>query len=303
MKNSIGILISAVAFSFYSCSEDASTLEVTSINSDDVSFEATSTSLFDDVDDAVDFASGLTSFSGGRYGEGGGPGGEKFGDCVSVVNDEATDTRTIDFGDGCEGRDGRIRKGKIVIVHDGEKDVVGSSRTVTFVDFSIDTIQIEGVRAMTLSASSDTEKAFLTTLVGGKMTFPDGTIATREASKTRILTFEIATDTMMRPKPIESRKFGVASGINKDALAYSHLVNEDAPLLHLSVCMEEKVVAPVSGIVIMTLEGESDVITDYGDGTCDNLALVTKDGVTTEIEVDAKQGRRKYHGKKGKGKG
>ena len=296
MKNTFGILLAAIGFTFYSCSEDSVINEdlnsplATEMVSNDVSFEATATALYEDIDEAADFGMESIVSSSGRPGggdKGGKKGGQKFGDCAVVTEDEATGTKTIDFGDGCEGRDGRVRSGQIVIEFSGEKKEVGSVRTTTLVDFAIDTIQIEGVRTATFVSSTDTEMVYTQTLTGGKMTFPDGLVATRESSKTRVAYFD------EEGEKSGAIKFGNSSGINKENLAYSNVIEESTPLTFSSECREEKVFAPVSGISTSSLEGESDKVIDYGDGTCDNLATVTQDGVTEEIEIDGKQRRKK----------
>lgn len=289
MKNLFGIFIAATVFVFSSCSEDSELMDVALESSiatiDDVSFEATASAIFEDVDEASDFGMDFEVFSSGRS-SGSKCGGKKFGDCAVVTEDETTGTKTIDFGEGCEGRDGRVRIGQIVITYTGEKDVAGYIRTSTLVDFSIDTIQVEGVRTAFFVSSTDTENVYTRTLVGGKMTFPDGLVATRESSNTRIASFDAEGE------KIGSIKFGSSTGLSKEGLAYSTVIEESNPVTFTSACREESVFAPVSGIITKSVEGESVKTIDFGDGTCDNLATVTQDGVSEEIEIDGKQRRK-----------
>ncbi|WP_420581131.1 hypothetical protein [Reichenbachiella sp.] len=114
------------------------------------------------------------------------------GDCVTVTEDAATNTKIIDFGeDGCVGRDGRVRTGKIIITHEGERDVPGFKRTITLENFSVDTIGVEGTRVLTYVSGTDIEKEYNVSLTGGKLSFPDNTEATRESTRTRIATFDV----------------------------------------------------------------------------------------------------------------
>ena len=50
---------------------------------------------------------------------------------------------------------------------------------------------------------------------------------------------------------------------------------------------------PVEGTKVKEVEGGSTVVIDYGDGTCDNLIDITKDGVTETVEY--KGHKRKLH--------
>lgn len=294
MKKIFGILIAAATMTFYSCTEDAETAVDTdgiAIAIEDASFEATSSELVEDIDEAADYATSSFGNSGGKILFGG---GNKFGDCATITEDEATGTKTIDFGDeGCEGRDGRVRMGKIIITHEGERDEPGFTRTITLEDFSVDTIQIEGVRMMTYVSGADLKKEYNATLTGGKMTFPDGTVATRESTRTRLVSFDEDGE------KTQVVRYGAASGINKEGLTYDNQVDDSTPLLSLTTCREEGVFAPVSGILSINIEGESEKVIDFGDGTCDNLVVVTQDGVSEEVEIDPKQRRKRRFRRRG----
>ena len=289
MKKLFGILISAAAFTFYSCSEDVKNVNDSTtmdIAIEDASLETTAAELMEEIDEAVDFATASLEQSGGKIL--GDFGGKRFGDCVTVTKDEATNTKTIDFGDeGCEGRDGRIRKGKIIITHEGERNVPGFKRTVALEDFSVDTIGIEGVRVLTYVSGTDTEKEYNATLTGGKLTFPDGTIATRESTRTRVVTFDEDGEKS------KVDRYGSATGINRESLTYNNVVDETTPIVNLTACREQGTFAPVSGILSINIEGESEKVIDFGDGICDNLVIITQDGVSTEVEIDPKQRRKR----------
>lgn len=291
MKRLIGIFISTAALTFYSCSEDAESINdssSTDIAIEDASLETTSSELMEEIDEAADFATYSSSLTGGKLLGGFGLGGRRFGDCATVTEDETTGTKTIDFGmEGCEGRDGRIRKGKIIITREGERDVPGFKRTITLEDYSVDTIGVEGTRVLTYVSGTDTEKEYNATLTGGKLSFPDGTEATRESTKTRIASFDDEGEKS------QVERFGSASGINREGLTYSNLVDETTPILTLTDCRAEGTFAPVSGILSINVEGESEKTIDYGDGTCDNLVTITQDGVSEEVEIDPKQRRKR----------
>lgn len=291
MKRLIGILISTAAFTFYSCSDDAENISdssSTDIAIEDASLETTSSELMEEIDEAADFATNSFAVTGGKLLGGFGFGGRRFGDCVTVSEDETTGTKTIDFGEeGCEGRDGRVRKGKIIITHEGERDIPGFKRTVTLEDFSVDTIGVEGTRVLTYVSGTDIEKEYNATLTGGKLSFPDGTEATRESTRTRIASFD------EEGEKTQVERYGSATGINREGLTYNNYVDETTPVLTLTDCRAEGTFAPVSGILSINIEGESEKTIDYGDGTCDNLVIITQDGISTEVEIDPKQRRKR----------
>lgn len=250
---------------------------------EDVNSAATVDAIFEDIDEATDLEA---SVAGARL-RIGNP--ERFSDCVTVTEDATDDsiTKTIDFGsDGCEGRDGRVRKGKIVITYGGTRGEVGSFRQITFDGFEIDTIAIAGTRRLEITSISDEEEVRAITLTGGRVTFPDGTTVTRESNRVR--TTSLDGD----GRGTASTVHGGSEGVNKDGLEYSHTIDASTPLLYTRSCRDIGRLVPVSGILVIAIEGEPDKTVDYGDGTCDNIATVTQDGVRVEIEVESRERRR-----------
>lgn len=285
MKRIFGILIAFTTVFMMACTEDNPLQDSSSIYLDDVNFDATSEAAFDDVDDATEEALGFDFLGSGRDGRG------HFYGCADITKDAEAKTITIDFGDGCEGRNGRIRSGKIIITWSGERGEAGFTKTVTFENYVVDGVQIEGTRtSVNVSGFDANPKVRTVTLTGGKMTFEDGSVATREASHTTTLT-ETEDDKI-------KTKYGSASGINMDGLAYSKVVEDSDALTFKHSCKADRIFAPVSGIVTISVEGEADKIVDFGDGTCDNLATVTQGDVVEEIEVNPKK-RRRGHQKRG----
>ena len=78
----------------------------------------------------------------------------------------------------------------------------------------------------------------------------------------------------------------IPCGIYHDELRFEKITVE--PLLIDRSCRY-----PLSGIVEITRADETMTI-DYGTGECDNIAHVTKDGVTEEIELNSCQFRKGF---------
>ena len=281
MKRIFGIMIALATTFMFACTEDSPLADDTALSTEDVDFDTTSEAAFDDVEDLTEESLDLSSFDAGRFGR------RNIPDCAVVTKDEEAQTITIDFGDGCEGRRGRIRSGVIIITWTGTRGEAGFTKVVTFENFFVDGVQVEGTRtSVNVSGSDANPKIHNVTLVGGQLTFEDGTIATRDADHTR--TWEETEDDVIKTK------YGNASGINLDGLQYSKVVDESNPLLFKRSCKESGIFAPVSGITTISVEGEEDKIIDYGDGTCDNIATVTQGDVTEEIELNARKRRRGF---------
>lgn len=280
MKRVAFLMTAVIAFALISC-EDSGITE-SEIVTLDLATEVTMESAEEDVTTITDAADEMFQLSFGRTENGG---RDEILDCATVERDTVNQVITIDFGDGCEGRRGRVRSGKIIVTYDGDRRTVGSFRSVTFDNFFVDSTQVEGTRTKTVTAV-DAENLSITvdvTLTGGKLTFGDGTSATREAQKTRVWEFDASGDHVTTIS-------GSASGVNRDGLDYSMNITED--IVFQRSCWRAGVFVPVSGVKMFTV-GESTAIIDYGDGECDNLATKTQDGASEEIELSVRGRRRR----------
>lgn len=281
MKRILGMLLVIMSVTMISCTNEEE-MESLEISSEDIEIESTAEAIFDDLDNVTDEAIVISSLSSGRLEN------RNIPDCAVVTTDEAAGVITVDFGDGCEGRNGVVKKGKIIISYSGERSTPGAFRTVTFENYYVDSLHIEGTRAwVNISTSEGLDLMYSISLTGGQITFADGTFMSREASHTRTFFISDATVT-------ESTLFGGASGINLDGLAYSHTIDSAVPLLFTSDCRLTGVKTPVSGIVNISVEGESEKTVDFGNGACDNIATITQDGTSEEVEVNAKRRRRGF---------
>jgi hypothetical protein len=111
----------------------------------------------------------------------------------------------------------------------------------------------------------------------GKATWPDGTVATRSAERTRIW--------IRASNPLNDtwEVTGTASGTNRDKKAYS--MNITKKLVYKRECA-------INGRIFMAVEGEKELTVDgkkitinYGAGECDRLVTITINGVSQEVLV------------------
>lgn len=260
---------------FSSCTEDGET-STDLVEEFDLESEATLDANYEDVDDIVN-AGVESQAENGRVNK------DEILDGATVTHDKDNNIITIDYGTGVEGPGGRVRKGIIIITYDGLRWEPGSYREVTFENFYIDEVRVEGVRTLTnTSESTDDSPQFTITLAGGKLTFPDSTTATREVSKVR--TWVRAGNRINDEVTME----GIASGRRRDGSTYSVEILER--IGYKRDCRRARIFIPVSGVKQIT-SGENVAVIDYGDGRCDNLATIAINGAEPREIVIKLKGR------------
>ena len=203
------IIIAAVAvlfstFIFTSCQKENSLTTSSAVTEEEaanLSDESTQAEAsFDDADD-IGFTAAEEEGNAGGFGVEGKSAGaqgrvflpnffelrERVGDCatITVTPNDSTypKTVTIDFGDSCRGRDGKVRRGKIVLHFTGPVRRPGSVVTLTFVRYYVNRAHIEGTKIFTNLSEPPMHKWNIT-VVDGKVTFPNGRGYTYEGTKT-----------------------------------------------------------------------------------------------------------------------
>lgn len=267
------ILLLSVVFVFtVSCESDDPVLEdeeVTNIESD-VQMDA----AFGDADELAGVSMVLA--------EGGSIGGrttetdDRFA-CAEVSHNADLKQIIINFGEGCDDLRGHTRKGAIIITYTGPRFIPGSVITVRFEDYYYNGVKIEGVRTLTnITEGQDSPPKFQIVLVGGKLTFPDGTFVTREMTETR---------TWIRGANVLLDEFhvdGFASGVGRRGQEYSMEITQT--LVWKVSCVLERVFLPVEGQKRI-VRGTRVFEVDFGDGTCDNIFIVTSNGATATVDL------------------
>ena len=212
--------------------------------------------------------------------------GDKYGDCASVVVDEESKTKTITFLEDCEGKRGQTRSGTMIVSYSETQGEAGSYRQVTYDDFYLNGVKIEGTRRTEIiSIDENGSKTTRTSVTDGKMIYEDGTFKTKSAEMTRYTHVE-------NDQKQYSTLTGSKSGVSTEGVNFSMEIT--TPIKFIYDCFGEgqrkKGKVPVEGIKV-TDDGEQIITTDFGDGTCDTLVEISKDG---EVEtVDLKYIKRK----------
>lgn len=277
------LLIFSVAALVASCSEE-DTLNAT--DQQTVTSEASTDSYFEEAEDistSVSFASNADiNNHGGRVA---GLDDERL-ECATISLSEGATTSagtiTVDFGDGCT-RGNITRKGKIIITYEGERRVANSSHTITFENFFVNGVQIEGTRTVKVHEITNTFITHEITLEGGIITWPDGSEATREAHHFRKWTH--GGDLIRLNDTVSILAEGTAAGSNRNEVEYSMQITED--IVFKAECLAQKRFLPVSGEKVLLIGGNAgkEITVNYGTETCDNVISVTINGQTKVVTV------------------
>ena len=197
--------------------------------------------------------------------------------CAQIGINRDTKTITIDFGDGCQGFGGRVRKGKIIITYTTPFFMPGSVTTTTFQDFYLNNVKVEGTCTLTnISDSVNQAPVFHAVLTDGKLTWPDSTTALRTSDFTKTWIRK------QNPYNDEYSLTGSASGTTRKGKTYDMEIT--SPLIFKRACWLLRDFIAVQGIKTITSGGITMSIY-YGDGTCDRMVTITVNGETRTIEV------------------
>ena len=184
-------------------------------------------------------------------------------------------TVTIDFGTGCLGRDGKYRKGKIVTIYTNRMLVPGAKVSTTFVGYYVDSSHIEGTH-ITENTSNSNMQGLKVTVIDGKITNTNSSKWHKWNSVKNILQIE-GNGTPNFPLDDVYKITGGATGAN--SLGHNWSSNIVEPLIKKFTCRWI-----VKGTVRIVRDGRQALL-DYGNGNCDNLAIIYINGVAHTITL------------------
>ena len=264
-------------FFLTSCNTNLDEPVVESIETTGLEAESVAETTFEEVDDiASNIMLVAESGLGGRID--GGKWDFRCG-CAEITHDTENQTIIIDFGEGCEGPGKVVRKGKIIITYTDRRFIPGASWTTTFEEYFVNDKQIEGIRTVTnVSESIESFPTFNIVLEDGKVTWPDGTFATREVNRTRMW--------VRNENPLMDEHHilagSTASGMNKEGVNYSTEVLTD--LIYKTICRMDRVRIPVQGTKQVS-HADRECVVDFGDGECDSIVEVTCGDVVETFDL------------------
>jgi hypothetical protein len=278
MKTKVFLMITAsVLMTFNSCRKDMLSLEQSSVELADN--DALGEAVFEDVFNSIDNATIALDDA------------MKNGDTKSVflITDSCPAISvlhpssgiwpkiiTIDYGTGCTGLYYNTRSGKIIIEVTGPRREEGSKRIVTFDDYYFNNIKVEGIKMFENLGLNDNGNFVISeTLTDGKLIMPDGKTLEKETEHKREWVAGFMTNNKWDDECLVT---GSAKGKNAEGISYARTITN---ALHWKrVCA-----FIVSGIVKIEREGAVPFELNYGNGECDNKAVVSRGEESKEIQL------------------
>jgi hypothetical protein len=186
-------------------------------------------------------------------------------------------TVIINYGNGCKGRDGKTRKGKIITVYSAPMVRPEATAVTRFDGFYVNDIKVEGKHTTKNNSTSDV-RIFTRTVEGGKLTFPGGGVIVWNATHTNKQVAGLGTPGFPFDDAFEIT--GRAKGVsekNGKRVEWSRTIVE--PLFKAFRCRW------ISKGVVHITRNDKKAILNFGDGTCDNKAILIINGERKEITL------------------
>jgi hypothetical protein len=266
----LGMAVFAV-FAIYitGCKKETVQLEDTTISQDDAYAEKT----FEDVTGMADEAYEIGT---GNYLKAS-PWNRMFlSECATVTLDTNAFPLelTIDFGEeNCLCRDGKYRRGQIIITFTGRYRQPGTVITTNFEGYYVNDNSVDGQKVVTNMGENDNGNMYFTIVVEGIIEKEDG--SSFSWNSTRVREWIQGSDTG-NPWDDIFLITGTATGTRPNGLTW-----ENEIILPLRVELACRFI--VSGSIELRPQGRPVKLLDYGDGNCDNEATVTINGETFTI--------------------
>lgn len=206
--------------------------------------------------------------------------GRSFPDCALVSVDQEIEgqafpkTITIDYGEGCVGKKGFEKRGTITLHMSDTILNPGATYTITFADMTIGNREVEKTAVITNLGQEDGSWVLSSSYVMTSTIESGEAVVIREFEEKKVWlsgfeTPEIEDDIFL--------KSGGGSMTVNGELKFERNIIEDLLIDRSCMFPKEGIIEISRGVETMTI--------DYGDGECDKLAVVTKDGESEEIEL------------------
>ncbi|HSC53133.1 MAG TPA: hypothetical protein VLC98_05935 [Phnomibacter sp.] len=186
-------------------------------------------------------------------------------------------TVTINYGTGCKGRDGRVRIGKIITVYSKPLILPGAEAVTQFDGYYVDSVKVEG-KLTIQNGTTSSELKIIRKVENGKLTKTNGAYIKWDALHTT--TMVGGMNTPLNPRDDEWSITGGARGelvFGTRNLTWSREITEP---LHKAVACHW-----IDKGIVKIQHNNHQALLDFGNGTCENKATITINGVTKEITL------------------
>ncbi len=270
--NKFLVLLGVVAFAFTSCDKtetlSVSQTENSALINEDQAIEVAST----DVDAIADEALSLKSLTTLKSAEA--DSSNYLGTCPTLTVDTSKVDKvlTINFGTSCLGKDGKTRSGKIIVTSTNFSKV-GVLRTISFANYTVNGDTVMGTIKKTLTQPVlGKRKAHIIDALTIHRAGNKGAFSVRTCDIYRVYDFNILRDSKLYT-------WGNAQFVNTKGVTINKTIAENKPLIFSFACRHV-----VSGIQVV-VRGDKTLITDFGDGSCDDVATVTDGSKSWTIKL------------------
>ena len=305
MKNArtrLAALIVLTYFLFTGCKKEGSSTDLTPQKEEEIATlsavsETESQTIFDDVFDnvlGVNTEVGVGSIGVfGRLSPRTGlreTGVDSIAPCVavSITRLNAPDLFparvVLDFGNGCLGKDGHWRYGKMITEYTGRLIVGGKSATTSFNGFKLDSTSVEGSYKITNTASAAGERQFTIDITAANLSKPSGNFIQWSSHKVISQTAGMATPDQPLDDVYDITGYGHGRmQRNDDLYAWQSQITE-ALQKRLSCRWITKGTIQVRR---ETLPSSSPFTAsfNFGSGSCDFLAQLTLNGLVKDVQL------------------
>lgn len=189
----------------------------------------------------------------------------------------------VDFGAGCVGRDGHIRSGKIITTYTGRLIMPGKKATTTFENFYFDSIHVEGTHEVTNTSSSQVPQ-FKIVVENAKLTKPNGNYVNWNAVRTITQIDGMGTPFFPLDDVLKLESTGNGK-VKRGDIIVAWNTETVEPLIKRFNC--RWIVKGIVRTARLNLSTNSPWVAklNYGNGDCDNKAILTINGISTEITL------------------
>lgn len=287
MKTRILILSAIFSIMAISCSKDNNDVDTTNITAEEAGINSK-------VDAATDDVTGISenqidNMNSNSFDYKSSPDQNPFAaTCATVTRVPAFGvtpqpgelvTKTIDFGTtGCTLNNGNTVKGKIIISFNYNLPV--NNWTVTFDNFYHNNIKVNGTKTYTRTMVGTPAHPKVTVNINVTITLSDGRVLTRTGQ--RVWEFIAGYDTTATITDDQHQVTGSWTTTFPNTTTQTATIT--TPLLIKMECTSQQKPLIVKG-VISYVRGRHNATLDFGDGTCDNIAIFTKDGISVQINI------------------
>ncbi len=191
--------------------------------------------------------------------------------CFTISFNREARQIILDFGDGCESANGVRRAGKLFLNFTGPYFRPGSTIIVSFDNFFINEVRVQGSRKVTNITEAINEAPTFLVEAALNFNWPDGSISSRNVF--RLETYIVG----MNPDLFEYWIYDAHSaepgiiGIDRNGVEYSVVIQ--SPLVVANECLSSAGMIPVEGIARLYTE-RRDYEFDFGDGLCNRNVIV-----------------------------